>query len=299
VPACVGPDTRIRRYNVKLLHSPLFVLVAVVLLSPVLAGSAAASRPAPGADTVGVYVAPATWFMRELNVPGPADMTFNFGPSTAENWIPVRGDWNGDGMDSQGLYDPLTSAFFLKDVCEPGNADYVFGFGQPEAGWMPIVGDWNGDGVDTVGLYDRKTTTFYLREVNAAGPADHVFNFGASGRAIMPVAGDWDGDGRDTIGLYNAMTGAFFLKNANSGGRADLAFAFGPSAANSASKHAFIAVAGDWNGDGVDTIGVFDPRMGDFFLRDTNTSGPADMYFTFGPAGRLACLPVVGDWNGR
>jgi hypothetical protein len=288
-----------------------------VLLSPVIAGSAAtqkatdfgtpevaSSRPSPiGTDTVGVYMAPAVWFLNDLNQPGPADMTFNYGPDAAKKWLPVRGDWNGDGMDSQGLYDPTTSSFFLKDVCEPGDADYAFGFGNPAVRMLPIVGDWNNDRIDTIGLYDPATSTFYLKDANTPGPADYVFVFGAADKGLMPLAGDWDGDGVDTIGLYNPVTGAFFLKNASSGGEADLAFNFGPAVANPAGNYGLVAVAGDWDGDAYDTIGIYDRVNSVFFLRNRNDAGPADLWFSFGPpaqtpSGRHACLPVVGDWNG-
>jgi Papain family cysteine protease len=54
-----------------------------------------------------------------------------------------------------------------------------------------------------------------------------------------------------------------------------------------------VPLTGDWNGDGIDTPGVF--RDGVFYLRNTNDSGAADMTFSYGNRGDI---PVVGDWNG-
>ncbi len=51
-------------------------------------------------------------------------------------------------------------------------------------------------------------------------------------------------------------------------------------------------LACDWNGDGVDTEGVF--RDGTWYVRDSLTGGEARS-FTFGRAGDVA---VCGDWNG-
>ncbi|MHB8626230.1 MAG: hypothetical protein ACYDBJ_02180 [Aggregatilineales bacterium] len=45
-----------------------------------------------------------------------------------------------------------------------------------------------------------------------------------------------------------------------------------------------------------DTIGVFSPSTGTFYLRNTNTSGSADTIITFNPAHKP--YPVVGDWTG-
>ncbi len=54
-----------------------------------------------------------------------------------------------------------------------------------------------------------------------------------------------------------------------------------------------IPVIGDWNGDGIQTVGVV--RGNTWLLRDSNTSGPPQYNFVFGEPGDI---PVVGDWNG-
>jgi peptidoglycan/xylan/chitin deacetylase (PgdA/CDA1 family) len=50
---------------------------------------------------------------------------------------------------------------------------------------------------------------------------------------------------------------------------------------------------GDWNGDGTRTPATY--QSGVWSLRNTNSTGPADITFTFGTS---STLPVVGDWNG-
>jgi len=56
-------------------------------------------------------------------------------------------------------------------------------------------------------------------------------------------------------------------------------------------------VAGDWNGDGVDTIGVFD-STGTMVLNNTNTAGNkvGDIVFSFG---QKSDIPLAGDWDGK
>jgi hypothetical protein len=50
---------------------------------------------------------------------------------------------------------------------------------------------------------------------------------------------------------------------------------------------------GDWDGNGTDTPGI---RRGNVFhLRNSNTSGVAQISFSHGSAGSP---PVVGDWDG-
>lgn len=51
-------------------------------------------------------------------------------------------------------------------------------------------------------------------------------------------------------------------------------------------------MVGDWNGSGIDTVGVF--RNGQWRLRNSNSAGAASYTFTYGKQGDV---PVVGDWN--
>ncbi len=46
-----------------------------------------------------------------------------------------------------------------------------------------------------------------------------------------------------------------------------------------------------------DTIGLYNPTTGTFYLRDTNSAGVADYTFRYGPAG-AGWEPVTDDWDG-
>ena len=242
-----------------------------------------------GTDTAGIYVpATSSWFLRDSNTPGGADIVFGYGPP-AFNWLPLEGDWDGNGTDTPGLYDPVNGNFFLKNTNAAGGADLVYGFGPAGLGWKPLVGDWNGDGVDTVGLYDPVNGNFFLRNAHAPGPADLVYGFGPAGLGWIPLVGDWDGNASDTVGLYDPVNGNFFLRNAHAAGGADLVYGFGPAGLG------WKPLFGDWNGDGSDTIGLYDPVNGFFFLRNSHAPGPADLVFGYGPPN---ATPILGDWNG-
>jgi hypothetical protein len=239
-------------------------------------------------SSAGIYVPTSgAWFLRNSNSPGPADMTFGFGPA-ASGLIPLAGDWDGNATVTPGLYDPATGAFFLDNANAPGPADIAFAFGPGgNAGYVPIVGDWNGDGIDTVGLYFPATGAVFLKNAHSPGPADVTFGYGPAGDlGWRPISGDWNADGIDTIGLYDPTARAFFLKNENTNGPADVVFIYGPPGA--------APIVGDWNHDSVDTVGVYVPTTGAWFLRDSNSPGPADTTFTYGPPGARA---LAGDWD--
>jgi alpha-tubulin suppressor-like RCC1 family protein len=107
----------------------------------------------------------------------------------------------------------------------------------------------------------------------------------------VPVAGDWDGDGTDTLGVFR--NGVFYLHHNNQlseehererkGGALVIEFGWPGD----------VPVVGDWDGDGIDTIGVF--RAGLFLLRNTNAAGEPDVTLYLGQWGDV---PLAGDWDG-
>ena len=55
-----------------------------------------------------------------------------------------------------------------------------------------------------------------------------------------------------------------------------------------------IPVMGDWNGDGIKTIGVVRGRT--WYIRNSNSAGGSSRVFSFGRPGDV---PVAGDWDGN
>lgn len=55
-------------------------------------------------------------------------------------------------------------------------------------------------------------------------------------------------------------------------------------------------ISGDWNGDGIDSIGAYNSETATFFLSDSNHDGVANHpAFNYGLPG---WIPLAGDWNG-
>ncbi len=169
-----------------------------------------------------------------------------------------------------------------------GSDATAFYYGNP--GDVPFSGDWDCDGVETLGLYRQSDGYVYLRNSNTQGVADISFFFGAPGD--FPIAGDFDGDGCDTVSVYRPSTGEFFIINrlgSNDGGlgAADYSFMFGDPG-----DKPFV---GDFDGDGVDTIGLHRESTGLVYFRNTNSTGVADFSFIYGDPGDIL---IAGDWDG-
>jgi Tol biopolymer transport system component len=183
-----------------------------------------------------------------------------------------------------GLFDTTAGIWHLRDW---GGETTNFYYGNP--GDSPFVGDWDCDGVDTPGLYRESDGYVYLRNANTQGIADITFFFGNP--SDVPLAGDFNGDGCDTVSVYRPPNQTFYIVNKlgeNNGGlgAAEYSFLFG----NPGDK----PVVGDWDGDGIDEIGLHRETTGFFYYRNTLTTGVADGQFFFGNPGDLF---VAGDWG--
>jgi hypothetical protein len=185
--------------------------------------------------------------------------------------------------DTVGLVDVATGEWFLRN-----SAGVVTPFLYGNPGDLPIAGDWDGDGVATPGLYRQSDGFFYSRNSNTTGVADaECF---AGDPSDVPLAGDWDGDGDDNLGIYRPSEQKFYLFTitctGSPMGAAQTSFLFG----NPGDK----PVAGDWDGDGVDEVGLHRESTGFFYWRETLDTGVADGEIFFGDPGDRF---VAGDWG--
>jgi RHS repeat-associated protein len=206
--------------------------------------------------------------------------------------LPLAGDWDGDGVDSIGLYDVKTGTFRLWNGDPVGAPDYQFTFGPGGSNLLPIAGDWDGDGITTVGLYDQKTGRVALTNSNTAPSKDLDFVFQTpAGPKGLPVVGDWTGKGYDSVGVYDPADSVFYLRDKNADGKPDHGISFGVKASQA------IPLAGDWDGDGFTSLGLFNPKTGALYLRDTMVSGPPEVLDTLPPLGSDG-EAFVGRFNG-
>jgi hypothetical protein len=241
-------------------------------------------------DSVGLFASAESYtYLRNSNTTGAADQTVAYG-SPGAGWLPIAGDWDGNGSDTLGLYDPAASVFYLTNS-SGGIADMTVAYGAPGAGWLPIAGDWNGDGLATIALYDPQSSVFYFTDSLGGGMADRIVAYGAPGAGWLPIAGDWTGQGFDTLGLYDPASSTFYLRDSNTSGMATIIFGYG------APGGGWLPVVGDWNGNQVDTVGLYDPTGSCFYLRNSNSSGYANVQFGFGQPG-AGWIPIAGNWNG-
>jgi hypothetical protein len=206
-------------------------------------------------------------------------------PGGSMHWIPLAGDWDGNGTVTIGLYDPNTATFYLRNSNTSGVSDYSAVFGNG-GNWLPVVGDWDGNGTTTIGVYDPNTARFYLSNSNTSPNSDISSVFGNAN--WVPLAGNWDGYQGDTIGVYDPITARFHLSNYNTSPQDNYSALFG-NGGN------WVPLAGNWDGYLSTTIGVYNPTLARFYLSNYNTSPQTNYTVVYGSGGSWE--PVVGDWD--
>jgi CSLREA domain-containing protein len=232
-------------------------------------------------DTVGTFK-DGVFSLRNSNTVGAPDITVAFGSSGD---LPVTGDWNGDGIDTVGVYKPDTGIVYLRNSNTAGAPDYGFVFGNP--GDTPLAGKWDRTmSGDSVGVYRDSNGILYLRRSLDTGFSDYFMILGNPGDA--GIAGDWNADGYDSVGVFRPSNTRFYLSNVNGNGItfSDVDFVFYPAAGG-------IPFAGDWTGGGQSGAAwLIDSTM---HLRYQLYDGGASKTFAYGTTG---ARPVAGKWTG-
>lgn len=197
----------------------------------------------------------------------------------------VPADPPPSAADGFGAFDPATATWHLRTR---GGDPTVFTFGL--VGSIPLVGDWDGDSADTPGTYDPATGLVSLRNSNTTGESDVTYVLGIEGD--LPIVGDFDGDGTDAVSVYRPGEETVYRYDmigsdgANLGDAVDSFAAGGPG---------LLPLAGDWDGDGTESVGFHDPATGVVTYRNTMDAGDPDGSFAFEASGDVF---VLGDWTG-
>lgn len=231
-----------------------------------------------GADRNEAELSQTKWRLLASDIEGAAFSDLLFG---SEDAIPVAGDWNGDGVTDVGVF--LDGDWYL-DLDGDGRwseGDLWAQLGSRDD--LPVTGDWDGDGKTDIGIYGPawpRDPHAIEREPGMPDYANHPGPHGTKSKNVPPTDEDATSGARLLAKLRDKIRGR----------RADVidhVFHYGTPGD--------VPVTGDWNGEGIRTIGVF--RDGQWTL-DTNGDGRFDESDRTVMLGQAGDLPLVGDFNG-
>jgi protocatechuate 3,4-dioxygenase beta subunit len=265
--------------------------------------------------------APYTWHLSVVNAGLPRGMGDGAGGDSVwqQAGYIASNDWNRYDMDDAVWTFTETRE---SDLEISRTADQLR-FGM--LGGIPLAGDFDGDGTDEVAVFKEG---YWLIDINRNGQWDDADLLARLGDADdRPVVGDWDGDGKDDIGIYGpiwerdreAIERDPGLPNpdnspytqpknvpptdneATNGARVMKLTSYGKQRADVV-DHVFgvgtgeeIPVTGDWNGNGIRSIGTF---VDGVWQLDVNGDGRFDHEAATATFGRGGDVPVVGDFDG-
>jgi len=235
-------------------------------------------------DTVGTAKGN-VFYLRFTNTAGPVDLTVHMESliGYVAGDLPLAGDWNGDGIDTVGVYRSSTGFFYLSDSNIVPGINYTVLLGNP--GDTPFAGKWRADMTgDGLGVFRPSNGILYQKHQLTSGFSDYFAVFGNPGDTGF--AGDWDGNHLDSIGIYRPSNTMWYMTNNSEPSGitfSDINFIWDIGAS--------IPVVGDWNGDGITTVGCFAGTI--FVLHSTLATAGSDTIFPFGSSGSL---PITGKW---
>jgi protocatechuate 3,4-dioxygenase beta subunit len=189
---------------------------------------------------------------------------------------PLAGDFDGDGEDELAVF---MDGYWMIDINSNGKwdeTDLLAKLGDSED--RPVVGDWDGDGKDDIGIYGpmwERDPEAIDNEPGLPNPDNDPFT---KPKNVPPVAQD-------------ATNGARIMKLTSHGQqRADVVdHVFGVDDGEK------IPVTGDWNGNGIRSIGTFEDGV---WRMDVNGDGEFDHQDRSARFGQAGDIPLVGDFNG-
>jgi hypothetical protein len=207
---------------------------------------------------------------------------FTFG---GPNTIPLVGDWDGNGIEGIGVYEPASGTFFLKQTASAGNADITVQFGPVDLtpiSWYDTVSVPNHD---QIGI--KSGSTVFLNKGFHPGNADIITttdNVSCDNSYVRQcayaISNVWTINSR--LGMHGIVTAETtdlrwnITSVAGSSLSTPLNFTFGgPNA---------IPLVGDWNGTG-EGIGVYDPVGAVFYLKYDLSLGDANYSCQYGTVG--------------
>jgi len=151
-------------------------------------------------------------FKLDKDISGSIDQEISY---AGKGDMPIKGDWDNDGIDGIGYFRPDGHTFHL-DNNRDSKDDKILSYGESKD--LPLAGKW---------ARRPQKNPFSLQWQEGIGyfrPSDHTFHldgnldeqddmppisYGSSDS--VPLSGDWNGDGHDGIGYYSRSDFTFHL----------------------------------------------------------------------------------------
>lgn len=208
------------------------------------------------------------------------------------DYIPVAGDYNGDGITDLGVYRFATGYWYTRPLTNDQltifGGSYWLGPRLASAGgYVSVAGDYDGDGLTDPAMY-RELTGGWSALFSGSGYAYVSGTFGGPG--YTAIQADYDGDGKTDPAVYNESSAQWYVLYSSDNYRIVSGTFGGPG---------YTAAPADYDGDGLTDGGIYKESTGLWIILPSSTANSSGGYMPVsGVFGGPGFIPVPADYTG-
>jgi hypothetical protein len=208
----------------------------------------------------------------------------NPGTQVVQSWglngdVPVRGDFDGDGITDISVWRPSSGQWFIIPSSNAGSP-IIQSWGLNSD--IPVPGDYDGDGKTDFAVWRPSTGQWFI--IPSSNPGTPIVqSWGLNGD--IPVPGDYDGDRKTDVAVFRPSNGTWYIIPSNNPG-SPIVQSWGLNGDK--------PTPGDYDGDGKADFAVWRPSTGQWFIIPSSNPG-TPIVQSWGLNGDI---PVPGDYDG-